>query len=186
MSGLKMRLGFGWTTVFVICAAASLFVLTGGVIKWVAASIGILFTLYAAGQGWKWNGAPWRRVHYRAMLTYAGLAGLETARAEQQGREFSREIACRALSGVLDGNRGSAYVDELLAMKPGGYLSAVLAPHFKVLLPNAPEENVPELFAKLRALDLGPIHVITKAIENRYGETEAARYVVAVIQGKAS
>ena len=185
MSGLKWRLGFGWFPVFVTAAAFVGAFTASGALRWISVAIALLFAAYVGGQYWKWNSAPWRRIHFPGMLAYAGLAGMETARAKQEEREFSRSIACRALAMALEGPDGASIVDELEA-GPGAYLPMLLAGHRDEVVPGLEAEKVEKVLEELQALVLGPRHVIAKVVERRHGEVEAAKYIGAMLKGEAN
>lgn len=157
----------------------------GGILSWVSAALGLLFAAYAAGQYWKWNSAPWRRVHFPAMLAYAGIAGMETGRSKHEGREFSRSIACRHLATVLEGPDGAKVVGELEA-EPGSYLPELFARRQEELVRGLGAEKLAKVVDELRGLVLGPRHVIAKVVERRHGEAEAARYVLAMLRNEAN
>lgn len=185
VSPLKWRLGFGWPPILGTAAGLAGAEMISGIVGWVSAALGLLFAAYAAGQYWKWNSAPWRRVHFPAMLAYAGIAGMETGRSKQEGREFSRSIACRDLATVFEGTDGAKIVDELEA-EPGSYLPELFARRQEELVPGLEAEKVAKVVGGLRGLVLGPRHVIAKVVERRHGEAEAARYVLAMLKNEAS
>jgi hypothetical protein len=60
--------------------------------------VGLLIFVFLIYQWRKWNKYGWQQIHYRSMLAYAAIARREAARAQQEGREFSKINACHALA----------------------------------------------------------------------------------------
>jgi len=158
VSDLKWRTGFGWGVVVVLAISAAGFILTRGVLRWIS----VLVALFAAAdmifQYKKWNTQGWRKVHFRAMLAYANVAGQETVRSQQEGRPFSRVNACRELGLLIAGRDPAANVEAMvsaLEQEQGDYLANLLETHREEVLPNASATQVSELADQLRRLEKG-------------------------------
>lgn len=130
----------------------------------------------------------WQPIHKKAMLVYAAIAGGEQGLAEQQGREFDHTAACRELGLQMCGRdrfvNVCAMVDELKA-EGGGYLAELLREFGSQLIDGARPEEIGRLAEHVSRIGLVPQLVICNVIENTYGRLEAARYVVALVQGQA-
>ncbi len=185
---LKWRTGFGWGVVAVIGISTAGFILTGGVLRWISLLVALVATADMIFQYKKWNTHGWRKVHFRAMLAYASVAGQEMVRAQREGRPFSRVNACRELGFLVAGRDCATNVEAMvlaLEQEQGHYLANLLETHSEEVLPNASATQVSELADHLRRLELGPVLVVANIVENTFGGLEAARYAVAVLKREA-
>jgi hypothetical protein len=187
-SDLKWRTGFGWGAALLpICSGLAALLLTGAA-RWLALAITVLAGGFIIYQYRRWNGHGWRQVHFRAMLAYSGIAGLEAAAAREAGRDFDVHGACSTLGLLLCGEDNRAAVENMLselARQRGSFLAGLVERHAGEVLRGAPIELRHDVVARLRGVTLGPHLVIASVIENTYGELEAARYAVAVATGDA-
>jgi hypothetical protein len=75
--------------------------------------------------------------------------------------------------------------DEFPGEEKGSYLAALIKAHRKDILPSSSEMAVDQLAAELSKAEIGPQLVICNVIENTFGSPEAARYIIALVEGKA-
>ena len=185
-SRLEWRTGFGWEPVLLLVCAAIAAVLWTGTARWVAVFVMAGGGAYLAYRYRKWNGRGWRRVHFRAMLAYSGIAGREDAMARQSGRPFDQRRACSALGLLLCGEDKHVAVEAMLAeldRYEGAFLAGLVERHAAEVLPGATFAMRDSVIARLRAIRFGPELVIASVIENIHGGPEAARYAIAVAVG---
>lgn len=78
-------------------------------------------------------------------------------------------------------------VHHFLPREGGTYLVSLLEEHRRQLnLSPARNAELDRLLENLAETRLGPQHVICNVIENTYGRPEAARYVLALVEGRAT
>ena len=189
-SDLKWRTGFGWGFVFVLLATLILAIFASGWLRWAALVLALLAALFMVAKYRMWNAKGWTSVHYRGMLLFSGLAGLESGRAEAEGRPLDRVAPCRELALNLYGP-GFEVMFEKLQREEGSYLASLLEQHKSDLFPGAEEaEEADEAFGRIvsevrEKAQLGPELVICNVVENEFGSLEAARYALAMIEGEA-
>jgi hypothetical protein len=187
-SHLKWRTGFGWGAVLVAASAGAAALSSAGVTRWLGIATAIVAAAFMTYQYRRWNGRGWRRVHFRAMLAYSGIAGREHAIARDSSREFDFGNACMQLGLLLCGEDKKSAVDAMLTdltRAQGAFLAGLLERHAAEVLPGAPFEFRRDVIARLRAVRFGPQLVIAYVIENTHGGAEAARYAVALVTGEA-
>jgi len=189
-SDLKWRAGFDWGSVILLLAACLVGIFATGVLRWVAVAVAVLALLFMIAQYKKWNGAGWPSLHWRGMLLYSSLAGLESGRAEAERRDFDREAACRELALKMCGPGKEANVDGMIAslcVERGSYLVSLLQESRRQLaLSPAQDAELERRLDGLSETELGPQLVICNVIENTYGRPEAARYALALVEGRAT
>ena len=162
--------------------------LAAGAARWIAAAAALVASGYMVYRYRSWNGRGWRKVHFRAMLAYAGITARERAIADASDRPFDPGRACAQLGVLLCGDDRRAVVEailEELMREQGAFLAGLFERHAAQVLPGAPYELRRDLTARLRAMRFGPQLVIAWVIENVYGGPEAARYAVAIASGDA-
>ena len=187
-SHLKWRTGFGWGAVLVAAFAGAAALSSAGVTRWLGIATATLAVAFMIYRYRKWNGRGWRRVHFRAMLAYSGIAGREHAIARDSGRAFDFGSACTQLGLLLCGEDKKSAVDAMLmdlTSAQGAFLAGLLERHAAEALPGAPFEFRRDVIERLRAVRFGPQLVIAYVIENTHGGAEAARYAVALVTGDA-
>lgn len=187
-SDLKWRTGFGWGLLSAFLIAFLLAVLLSGGTSYVAWAVTVLLGLLLFVQYRTWNTRGWPVVHYRAMLLYAHLAGLEAAKAEREGRPFDKFSACRELALRICGpgkESGVAIMMGSLREKKGVYLASLIRTHWRDLLPSSSEMAIDTLATELSRSEIGPQLVICHVVESTFGSLEAARYTVALVEGRA-
>lgn len=187
-SNLQWRTGFGWGTLLLPVGAGLTAVLAAGPVRALALAVALVAGGYAGYRYWKWNASGWRKVHYRAMLAYAGIAARERSAAGQAGKEFDVRYACSQLGLLLCGEENRPAVDTMLAdlnRLQGAFLAGLVERHGGAVLAGAPPDLRHDIIARLRRVRMGPQLVIAWVIENTYGGREAARYAVAVAAGDA-
>ena len=187
-SNLKWRTGFGWGAVVMFVLGICLAVMTSGVTKWGGILLSLLSLLFSSYQFWKWNSSPWRKVHFRAALVYASLAGTEVARARASGDEFNEVNVCRELALALIGREKELNADAMIAallQEQGAYYVRLLRPHIRQFLPNANDNEIESILNSINNGGFGGDLVVANVIENTYGEDEAARYAFAIFTKEA-
>ncbi len=185
-SDLRWRTGFGWEPVVVLGCAAVAAVVSAGAFRWLALGLAAGAAAYAFYRYRKWNGRPWRQIHFRAMLAYSGILGREQAVAREAGRPLDVRHTCSALGLLLCGEEKRGAVEAMLAdldRYEGAFLAGLVERHAAEVLPGASAELRRAVTARLRAMRFGPELVIASVIENIHGGAEAARYAVAVAAG---
>lgn len=131
----------------------------------------------------------WQPVHKKAMMAYAAIAGREQGRAQVEGRAFDHVAACRELALLMCGQDKAENVHAMictLVAERGGYLATLLREHAQALHPGWTPGLLDRICAKISEKGFGPQLVICNVIENTYGRLEAARYAIALVQGKAT
>ena len=187
-STLQWRTGFGWGTLLLPVVTALTAVLATGPVRALALAVALAAGAYAGYRYWQWNASGWRKVHYRAMLAYAGIAARERSAAGQAGKEFDVRYACSELGLLLCGEENRPTVETMLAdlsRLEGVFLAGLVERHGAAVLPGAPPDLRHDIIARLRRARMGPQLVIAWVIENTYGGREAARYAVALAAGEA-
>ena len=187
-SDLKWRTGFGWGSVAALTGGLGLAALSAGAGRLTGVVIILLALAFVATQYRKWNGEPWRQLHFRAMLAYARISGLQQAGAQAQGTPFDVRTACRELGLLLCGPDKSAAVDvmvESLAEEQGAYLADLFERHCSTAVPTLPPSERSKLADRLRGVTLGPQLVVANVLENTHGPLEATKYAVALLNGDA-
>lgn len=185
---LYWALGFGWISLATLVALACLTILTTAWLRGVFGSLTALWLSFLAYQCYRWNGSAWRRMHHRAMLMYAAIAGSESGRASREGRPFDFKRACTVLAEDLSGKKNSAAIENLieyLNLSTGPYFQQVLKDESARLFGNDVARRDKFLRAAAQA-EFGPRAVIAHIVQNTYGTPEAARYIVAVLNGEAN
>jgi hypothetical protein len=163
-------------------------VLFSGLGRWAGAVVTALALAFMVAQYRKWNGSPWRQLHFRAMLAYARIAGLQQARAQAQGRAFDLHAACTELGVLLCGPEKGAAIDamiESLAAEQGTYLAGLFDRHVSTVAATLQPSERSEMIDRLRGVTLGPQLVVAHVLENTHGPIEATRYALALLNGEA-
>jgi len=159
------------------------------VFRVISITFAILVCIFIVYQYHKWNSKGWPSVHWRSMLLYSSLAGLETAKAKAEGREFDRVTACRELALKMCGLGKEINVNimiDALTQEKGSYLASLLIDHRSELLADASDETVNNVIEAVQSLDFGPQLVICNVVENTFGRAEAARYALALAEHNAT
>jgi len=187
-SRLEWRAGFGAGPV-VLCGVGGLAAwVASGWVAWVGWGLLLGSAAYMVFRYRRWNGSPWRRVHFRAMLAYQDIVERGRSRERDGGPAFDVGDACTDLGLLLCGDDRDAVQGMVahLARTQGGYLAGLAERHAAEVLPGAPFELRREVVLGLRQLPFGPHLVIASVIENIEGGPEAARYALAVLSGDAA
>lgn len=187
---LKWRTGFDWGSVFLLIVSCLIGIFVTGILRWSALAVLLLVVLFMVAQYRKWNGAGWPSLHWRGMLLYASLAGLEAGRAREEGRDLDRESICRTFALKMCGPGKEAEVDAMIAAlreERGSYLVSLFREQRRQLtLSSDQDAELERRLDSLAEIELGPKLVICNVIENAYGSPEAARYVLALLQSRAT
>ncbi|MCH7708335.1 MAG: hypothetical protein IH884_07580 [Myxococcales bacterium] len=187
-SDIKWRSGFGWGTVTAVVLPGTLALASTGFLRWLATVAALFAGVFAIYQYRKWNTDGWPKIHYRAMLLFASLAGTESRRAEAGGRPFDQRAPCRELGLKICGAGREANVDAMideLQREKGAYFVSLLEKHESDLFPKANTESMRAVLSGVGKVEFGPSLVICNIVENSFGSLEAAKYVLALLQGHA-
>lgn len=187
-SKLAWLVGFGWFSLIIMFVFLIGSSILSGVFQVVSIILTVLWTIWLCFKVYHWNGKPWRRVHFRAMRLFSRAAGIETAEAKLQGREYDIVRACKILLSMISDNDkdvNDEIVDGLYYMQ-GKYFSWLVRQSRKIVFSHLSDENLELVCDQIEQdLKFGPPLVIAKLIEDRYGAHEASRYVLAISEGKA-
>ena len=180
--------GFGWLSILTVVACAVGINRLGGPIAWVLYVPFLIVALYMTVRFRLFNTQPWRRVHGRAMITYARLAGQEYDAAKKEGREFDIKVPCRGLALHLFGKSPADEIDALLGEGRKRYYRDLVDAYPQAFLKGIGEDRRAAVLDGVRrdvdSSDLGPDIVIAKAIERRHSRLEAANYLHALLLGR--
>jgi hypothetical protein len=123
------------------------------------------------------------------MLLYAEIAGAEMGRASSAGREFDITSACHRLAAALvRGKWREPLADALIAClrtEAGAYFARLLQQHGREAHSRLDDETLQYLVEVANKVEFGPQLVIANIVENTFGSIEAAKYVIAVLSGRA-
>lgn len=185
-SNLKWSVGFGWISVVMFLGFGIGALISAGALQLVLVILAVMTLIYLIYQYRKWNSSIWRKLHFRGMLLFSGVAGREVAAAKAEGRDYSIKESCRQLGIVMCGEGSdifvNAMVDELFN-EEGKYCVRLLKEHHKKVLLHP--EQISEIFEVAKQIAFGPHLVICNVIEITYGGEEATKYVLALIYGEA-
>jgi len=187
-SDLKWSTGFGWGSVGFLVLGFAVALLTSGLTRRAGFLVGALALVFMLTQYRKWNGSPWRQVHFRALLAYSRIAGVHQANAQAQGRPFDLQAACSELGLLLCGPEKRANVDAMidaLSKEQGAYLVRLFERHVSVISPTLQQADRSAMADRLRGVTLGPQLVIANVLENTHGPVEVTRYTLALLSGEA-
>lgn len=183
------RFGFGISSVIVFVLLLLISIYFEGITRGIFICLTVIYGLFLIYRYYRWNGESWRQVHFRAMLLYSQISGIEAGQANLEGREFSKVNACRHLALQMCGQDKELFVDamiEQLLEEEGEYFASLLYINGSKILPSADERIIENFAETISKLDFCPQLVIANIIENTYGEEEATKYALALISGKAS
>jgi hypothetical protein len=184
-------LGFGRGTIFsfllFIVLAISLTGAASNVFTVLAGLCGIYIILRVI----RWNGTKWGRIHHKGMLVYARLAGWEQGLSQKEGREFNLKQPCSDLAAhFLLNNSENDFTNKIRIVTEyvnlnGQYFADIVNDYRNKIYPNVSNEKMNEILQIWREMPLGPMLIIGKLIETKYGRVEAANYVQAIADGRA-
>lgn len=180
--------GFGWVSILTVVACGVGINLLTGPVTWVLYVPFLLVALYMTVRFRLFNAQPWRRVHARAMISYARLAGQEYDAAKEGGREFDIKAPCRALAAEQLSGTGTEEIEALLGDGRKAYYKEVVDAYPEVFLSGIREDRHAAALQGVRrdieASELGPDVVIAKLIERKHDRREAANYLRALLMGR--
>lgn len=187
-SDLKWKMGFGWGAVIILALSLCGLFFSHGVFLIISGILCFISGGYMIFQYRKWNASGWSMIHWRAMLAYATIAGMEAARAKEEFREFDIVSACRDLGLLICGTEKKDNIEIMiseLAAEEGSYFSNILEETRGEILPGLDKDDFETFTEWLSRQKFGPTMVICNVVENTFGKIEAARYVLALASGKA-
>ncbi|UVI31172.1 hypothetical protein [Paenibacillus spongiae] len=188
-SRLYWMAGFGWYSVIIALVLFYFYRVSSGWLFWLSASSFYFFIVLMVYRFFRWNGSPWRRIHHRAMLMYAGIAGREAGLAAVEQREFDTVNACRQLLYGYIGNHNYDTATEMMQFiqdNQGEFYYQLLERHIRSLYPRASETDIQTVLIRVSNEPLTPQMAIACLILNKYGEKEAAKYVISFLKGEAA
>jgi hypothetical protein len=180
--------GFGWLSVATVIACAVGINRLSGPIVWVLYVPFLVVALYMTVRFRLYNTEKWRRVHGRAMLAYAKLAGREYDTARREGREFDVRVPCHGLAEQLFGSGQTAEVGALLGDGRKRYYRDLVDAYPQIFLKGIGEDRRDAVLDGVRrdidSSELGPDILIAKLIERKHNRLEAAIYLRALLLGR--
>jgi hypothetical protein len=180
--------GFGWLSILTVVACGVGISRLTGPVTWVLYVPFLLVALYMTVRFRLFNAQPWRRVHARAMITYAKLAEQEYDSAKASGREFDIKVPCRALAADLLPWCGNDEIEVLLGNGRKDYYRELVEAYPQVFLKGIGEDRQQAVLDGVRrdieASELGPDILIARAIERKHDRREAANYLHALLLGR--
>lgn len=186
-------LGFIWIPVVLTVAFAFGGNKTNGFFSWLLYGLALITLSYIMMQYYKYNSSPWRKVHFPSMIIYAGLAGDEAGQAKREERPFNHYNPCEKLAEMWLGVAEGRTALTMLTMFDNGienYLTGILKQNRSIVLHGMIEEKKDEAFQFMLGVankfKLCPEVIICKIIEKTYGSAEAARYLLAFLENKAT
>jgi len=130
----------------------------------------------------------WRRVHAKAMIAYGRLAGAEYDAAKRDGRPFDASVPCRGLADVLFGSPHGADIDALVGEGRKAYYRTLVDAYPQVFVEGIASDKERAALDGVRrdidACELGPDVLIARAIEQKKGKLEAAKYLHQLLLGQ--
>lgn len=181
-------LGFGWLSILTVVACGIAINRSSGPMAWALYVPFLVVALYMTVRFRMFNSEPWRRVHARAMIAYAKLAGAEYDAAKRDGRPFDVGVPCRALAAQLFPNTTRDELDALLGDARKAYYNRLVDAYPQPFVAGVGEERRAAVLDGVRrdiaASVLGPDIVIAQAIERTHGPREAANYLQALLIGR--
>ena len=180
--------GFGWISILTVVACGIGINLLSGPVVWALYVPFLLVALYMTARFRLHSTQPWRRIHSRAMITFADLAEAEYDAAKKENREYDIRVPCVGLATHLFG-KGSAEISALLLENNRKTYYKELAREFpEVFLAGIAEARRDTVLGgvgqDIETSKLGPDILIAKAIEQKHSRAEAANYLHALMLGK--
>ena len=191
----RLRYGFSLWLMLLAFICILLALSLSGLLKIIPILLLVLILIFIFTKYRIYNSQPWRKVHYPAMIIYAGILGsvFDSQKERNDLRDKYTHNNCKALLAKILGKdiNDQQVCSSLLNLEAakGEYLSNMLEAYagdsFTVATLSEMEHF--ELSKKLlkENIDMGPYLVIAKAIEILYGKEEAGKYAVAILKGDA-
>ncbi len=181
-------LGFGWLSIATVILCGVGINMLGGWMAWVLYVPFVIVAIYMTVRFKLYNSELWRRVHGKAMISYARLASSEYDAAKSEIREFKVDVPCRGLAELLFSQEQLQEFLPLLKEGRKAYYNALVEsyPHVFVegLKPEKHASTIEGVHRDVDASQLGPDIFIAKALELKYNRLEAARYLHALLLGR--
>ena len=185
---ISWYLGFGWLSILAVVACAVGINRLSEPIAWVLYVPFLIVALYMTVRFRLFNTQPWRRVHGRAMITYARLAGQEYDAARKDSREFDIRVPCRGLAEHLFGRSPGDEIVALLGEGRKRYYMDLVEAYPQAFLKGIGEDRAAAVLDGVRrdieASELGPDICIARSIERKHSRLEAANYLQALLLGR--
>jgi hypothetical protein len=180
--------GFGWLSILTVAACAAGINRLGGAIALALYVPFLIVALYMTVRFRLYSTEPWRRVHARAMITYARLAAQEYDAARKEGRDFDIHVPCRGLGRHLFGQSPADEIDSLLGDGRKRYYRNLVEAYPLAFLKGIGDDRRAAVLEgvqrDIEASDLGPDILIARAIERKHNQRAAADYLQALLLGR--
>ncbi len=163
--------------------------------------VGFCFFCSLKTFGWyRYNGRPWRKVHYKAMLLYSMAAGREAANCKAVGREFNLRntliefVKLAKENGFLLSQDATKVVDLEFNRVRKFYDRALIKEHIISKIKNKSISNdVAEKFLDAIKSGLSTEDkslmvrmIIASMIESRYSAADRSEYVYEMFSGNVN
>jgi hypothetical protein len=171
-------------------------IVASGVMLWVGWSIFALAIVYQTFRYAFRLRSPWSRVHYPLMLRWAHSAGVHSGRSQLSQEAFDEESALIDFAESINPEAGVDAAVNLVAkaddMRTSFGDEQSLRAVCRELAPQMGEDALDEFLRKVAQmieassdLALRVRFIIAEVIEQNYGARDRARYIHAVLSGKA-
>lgn len=169
-------------------------------------AIGLIFFSLLKAYSWhRYNGRPWRKIHYKAMITYSAAAGQEMGMAKSKNVDFNLRNSLIAftemlsIEGLLPIGSPEKIVDREFDRINKFKDKPLIKEHcIKVIFKNSSLEKAVDIDLMtekiLNEMQLGIKEnynslmvrlIIAAAIENFYSPADRGEYLYACFNGKA-
>lgn len=180
-------LGFGWISVLILVGCAVGINLLSGPVVWLLYIPFLVVAIYMTVRFRLYTMHPWRRVHSKAMISFARFAATEYDEAKKAGREYDVTVPCQELARVMfsadNGNASHLLTD----VGRKDYYRALVKEFPQIFLKGIAAEQQDIVFEKIQrdidASKLGPDILVARDIELRYSRKEAAVYLQSLMLG---
>lgn len=180
--------GFGWPSLLAVIALGVGINTIPGLFGTLLYIPFIVLGVYMTVRFRMYTMEAWRRVHSRAMITYGRLAGAEYDAAKREGRPFDVGVPCRGLADVLFGSPHGADIDALIGDGRKVYYRGLVDAYPQVFVDGLAADKEQAVLDGVRrdidASELGPDVLIARAIEQKRGKLEAAKYLHKLLLGQ--
>lgn len=180
--------GFGWPALLALIACGVGINMIPGYVGLALYVPFIILGIYMTVRFRLYTMEAWRRVHSKAMIAYGRLAGAEYDAAKRDGRPFDASVPCRGLADVLFGVPHGADIDALIGDGRKAYYRSLVDAFPQVFVQGIASDKERAVLDGVRrdidASELGPDVLIARAIEQKRGKLEAAKYLHKLLLGQ--
>lgn len=189
VSRLYWMLGIGWPSVIFLTLIIVLSSFANGWVLWFYMIILALFFVLVIYRVYRWNGSPWRRIHFRGMLVFSSLAGKESAESRIENREYDIKIPIYRMLHIMSYKHGKELAEEIyddIEVNGSDIYYHILDKHIRGLRPDLSDFDIIMLLHEASKSAISPYLALACLIEKKYGSMEAAKYVLALINKEAT